>query len=95
MGLRESRVRSTRVIRAQSAHPSSGASLAAHQPTRLRERVMRRFKSAASAQRFMDAFTRVGTLFRPRRHLLTAGRYRATMRERVAIWRQATGVGAA
>ena len=63
----------------------------AHQPTRVRERVMRGFKSAVSAQRFLDAFSRVGNLFRPRRHLLTAAAYRATMRERVATWREAAG----
>ena len=44
----------------------------AHQPTRIRERVMRRFKSAASAQRFLDAFSRVANLFRPGRHHLAA-----------------------
>ena len=38
---------------------------------------MRRFKSLASAQRFLAAFSRVTNLFRPRRHLLTAGAYRA------------------
>jgi len=67
----------------------------AHQPTRLRERVMRRFKSSASAQRFLDAFSRVGDLFRPRRHLLRAGASRATMRERVATWRAVAGLPAA
>ncbi len=67
----------------------------AHQPTRVRESVMRRFRNAPSAQRFLDAFSRVGNLFRPRRHLLSAGQYRATMREPVATWRQATGVAAA
>ena len=67
----------------------------AHQPTRPRERVMRRFKSAASAQRFLDAFSGVGNLFRPRRHLLTAAAYRATMRERAAAWREAAGSRAA
>jgi hypothetical protein len=51
----------------------------AHQPIRVRERVMWRFKSVPSAQRFLDAFTRVGNLFRPGRHRLTAGTYRATM----------------
>ncbi len=65
-----------------------------HQPTRVRECVMRRFRSAPSAQRFLDAFSRVGNLFRPRRHLLTAGQYRASMRERVATWRQAAGLAA-
>ena len=67
----------------------------AHQPTRVRERVMRRFKSAASAQRFLDAFSRVGNLFRPGRHRLTAAAYRATMRERVATWREVAGLRAA
>jgi len=67
----------------------------AHQLTRVRERVMRRFKSAASAQRFLDAFSRVGNLFRPRRHLLSADQYRATMRERVATWRNVAGLRAA
>ena len=67
----------------------------AHQPTRLRERVMRRFRSAASAQRFLDAFSRVGNLFRPRRHLLTAAAYRATMRERAATWRAVAQLRAA
>ena len=64
----------------------------AHQPTRVRERVMRRFKSVTSAQRFLDAFTRVGNLFRPGRHRLAAVTYRATMRERVATWREVAGL---
>ncbi len=67
----------------------------AHQPTRLRERIMRRFTSSASARRFLDAFSRVSNLFRPRRHLLTAGAYRAAMRERVATWRAVAGLRAA
>ncbi len=67
----------------------------AHQPTRVRERVMRRFKSSASAQRFLEAFTRAGNLFRPGRHLLSAGAYRETMRERVATWRAVAGLRAA
>ena len=67
----------------------------AHQPTRVRERVMRRFRSAPSAQRFLDAFSRVGNLLRPRRHLLSAGQYRAARRERVATWREVAGLRAA
>jgi putative transposase len=64
----------------------------AHQPTRLRERVMRRFKSAASAQRFRDAFRRVANLFRSRRDLLRAAAYRAAMRERAVTWREVAGL---
>lgn len=67
----------------------------AHQPTRVRERVMRRFKSPGSAQRFLDAFSRVGNLFRPGRHRLTAVTYRAVMRERAATWREVAGLRAA
>jgi putative transposase len=44
-----------------------------HQPTRLRERVMRRFKSAAQAQRFLSAFGIITSHFRPGRHLCPAG----------------------
>ncbi len=47
-----------------------------HQPTRVREKVMRRFKSAGHAQRFLTAFGIISNHFRPRRHLLTAERYR-------------------
>lgn len=64
----------------------------AHQPTRVQERVIRRFKSADSAQRVLDAFTRVYNLLRPRRHLLSADAYRATMRGRIATWREVVGL---
>ncbi len=64
----------------------------AHQPTRIRERVMRQLKSSSSAQQLLEAFTRVGNLFRPGRHRLSASAYRATMRERGATWRDGTGL---
>ena len=56
---------------------------------------MRRFKAPASAQRFLDAFSRVCNLLRPGRHHLTAAAYRATMQERVATWREVAGLRAA
>ena len=40
-----------------------------HQPTRLRERVMRRFDSAGHAQRFLSAFGIITSHFRVGRHL--------------------------
>jgi len=40
-----------------------------HQPTRLRERAMRQFKSAGHAQRFLSAFGIITSLFRVGRHL--------------------------
>jgi putative transposase len=56
---------------------------------------MGRFRCPTSAQRFLSAFVRVGNLFRPRRHLLTAAEYRSTMRDRFATWREATALVAA
>jgi len=56
----------------------------AHQPTRERERRMRRFKSPGHAQRFLAAYGPIATHFRPRRHRLTAEAYRATRAERFA-----------
>ena len=47
------------------------------QPTRQRERQMRRFKSAAHAQRFLSVHGLVQNLFRVGRHLLRAVHHRA------------------
>jgi putative transposase len=63
-----------------------------HQPTRVRERVMRRFKSAGHAQRFLSAFGIIASHFRPRRHLLTAERYREEMRSKLATWTEVSCV---
>lgn len=48
-----------------------------HQPTRQRERPMRRFKSPGHAQRFLSAHGPITYLFRPRRHRMSADEYRA------------------
>ncbi len=47
-----------------------------HQPTRKRERVMQRFKSAWHAQRFLAAFGPIREHFCPHRHRLKAREYR-------------------
>src|SRR5438874_1542637 len=47
-----------------------------HLPTRKRERILQRFKSAEHAQRFLVPFSAVSNHFRPRRHRLTASTYR-------------------
>jgi len=65
-----------------------------HQPTRERERRMRRFKSPGHAQRFLAAYGPIATHFRPRRHRLTAAAYRQTRDERFAGWRAVTGTPA-
>jgi putative transposase len=56
-----------------------------HQPTRLRERVMRRFKSSGHAQRFLSAFGIITSHFRVGRHLYRASGYRAVMKSRFAV----------
>ena len=57
-----------------------------HQPTRQRERAMKRFKSIRHAQRFLSAFSGISPHFRPRRHLLSAADYRQVMADRFAVW---------
>src|SRR5467141_1354214 len=63
-----------------------------HQPTRLREKVMRRFKSERHAQRFLSAFGIITSHFRVGRHLYRAGNYRKVMKSRFAVWGEATHV---
>jgi len=63
-----------------------------HQPTRQRERVMRRFKSPGHAQRFLAAQAPIRDHFCPHRHLLSAQQYRAIRQERFAVWNTVTGV---
>jgi putative transposase len=59
-----------------------------HQPTRLRERVMRRFKSAGHAQRFLSAFGIITSHFRVGRHLYRASGYRELMKARFVLWQE-------
>jgi putative transposase len=63
-----------------------------HQPTRARERAMKRFRSPGGAQRFLSAFSTISPHFRPHRHRLTAIQYRHEMNTRFTTWNQVTGV---
>jgi len=63
-----------------------------HQPTRLREKKMRRFKSAKHAQRFLSVFSLISQHFQPRRHHLSAEEYRATLQGRFQQWNEITAV---
>ena len=63
-----------------------------HQPTRQRERAMKRFRSAGGAQRFLSAFSGIPPHFRTRRHLLHAQEYRSEMAHRFSIWNDVTGL---
>ncbi len=59
-----------------------------HEPTRQRERQMRRFKSPAHAQRFLSIHGIVGNLFRVGRHLLRAAHYRLFRDRAFGSWQQ-------
>ena len=64
----------------------------AHQPTRQRERQMRRFKSARHAQRFLSVHGVVLNLFRLGRHLLRAVHHRQLHTRAFGVWREVTCV---
>ncbi|HIE91669.1 MAG TPA: IS6 family transposase [Acidobacteria bacterium] len=57
-----------------------------HQPTRQRERQMRRFKSAAHAQRFLSVHGLVHNPFRVGRHLLRAVHHRLLREQAFQVW---------
>jgi len=65
-----------------------------HQPTRERERRMRRFTSPGHAQRFLAAYGPIASHFRPRRHRLTVAAYRQQRNRSFATWREVTGMSA-
>ena len=60
-----------------------------NEATRLRERVMRRFKSPAQAQGFLSLHGLVQNLFRVGRHLLRATNYRLLRSRSLATWHAA------
>lgn len=57
-----------------------------HQPTRVRERGMRRFKSTLQAQRFLGVHAAVYNLFNLGRHLVSAEHYRNLRRDAFTHW---------
>jgi hypothetical protein len=66
-----------------------------HQPTRIRERVMKRFGSPGQAQWFLFAFGSIRQHFRPRRHLISASQWRHETTIRFAVWHEITAAAAA
>ena len=58
-----------------------------HQPTRRRERQMKRFKSARHAQRFLSSHSRIHNHFQLRRHRLNANEHRAARDAAFRTWR--------
>jgi putative transposase len=63
-----------------------------HQPTRQRERTMRRFKSPGHAQRFLSACGPIREHFCPRRHRLRAEEYRRERARRFQVWNEVVGL---
>jgi putative transposase len=63
-----------------------------HQPTRRRERQMKRFKSARHAQRFLSAHDQINNLFLLPRHLMPATDYRAKRARAFQAWHDVCGI---
>jgi putative transposase len=63
-----------------------------HQPTRVRERGMRKFKSIRQAQRFLNVHAAVYNLFNLGRHLVSAKTYRFFRMRAFASWKNAVGI---
>jgi putative transposase len=61
-----------------------------HQPTRVRERGMRRFKSAHQVQRFLSTHAAVYNIFTLGRNLISANHYRVFRQRAFASWEYAT-----
>jgi len=61
-----------------------------HQPTRQRERQMRRFKSPGQAQRFLSIHGVIQNLFRVGRHLLRAAHHRMFRQRAFGVWTEVT-----
>ena len=61
-----------------------------HEPTRQRERGMRRFKSIAQAQRFLSVHGIIQNLFRVGRHLLRVANYRTLRTRAFVVWNAVT-----
>jgi putative transposase len=64
-----------------------------HQPTRRRERIMKRFKSAGQAQRFLSVHDQVANLFRRPANTNVAD-YRKSRTRALGVWSEITGVAA-
>jgi putative transposase len=57
-----------------------------HRPTRKREKIQGRFKSARQAQRFLAVHDETANLFRPRRNKMTATTYRQKRADAFRQW---------
>ena len=62
-----------------------------HQWTRVREKKMRRFKSAGQAQKFLSAFELIYQQTQPRRHKLKSIVTRIIMKKKIETWKDIKG----
>ena len=63
-----------------------------HQPTRQRERQMRRYKSPRHAQRFLSAHGPMNNVFRCQRNHLSAQQYRHVRTQAFSLWNEVTDI---
>ena len=70
-----------------TSHYANNRAELSHQPTRVRERGMRRFKSIIQAQRFLGVHSAVYNLFNLGRHLISANHYRLFRKRAFAPWK--------
>ena len=76
------------VIHDMSQYANNRAELS-HQPTRVRERGMRQFKSIGQAQRFLGVHAAVYSLFNLGRHLVSAEHCRCLRKGALGVWTEA------
>ena len=74
------------VIHDRSQYANNKAELS-HQPTRIRERVMRKFKSIEQGQRVLSAHAEVYNLFNLGRHSISAKNYKMLRSRAIASWK--------
>jgi putative transposase len=66
-----------------------------HQPTRRRERIMKRFKSPRQVQRFLSTHDQIANVFSRRPSQDTAARFHSARSQAFTIWAEVTGVAMA
>jgi putative transposase len=76
-------------VKHQRGHWFNNRAENSYQPTRERERRMRRLKSPEQAQRFLSILSAIASHFRLRRHRLSTERYRAVRRQCFRLWNTA------
>ena len=72
-----------------TSHYANNRAEQSHEPTRARERGMRRFKSVGQAQRFLGTHAAVYNLFNLGRHLIGAAHYRNLRISAFSEWSRA------